>query len=186
MRVLSILCGLLMTLVGCSNNVQSFIVAPEVFWTPSNKLTGMTFALTVQDNRPSNATLIMRDGDQVRSYPATNNLVGQLNTTLSDTFKKQGAQVQVSDPVAMIIQINQLEANAEINLANHTVRNSVALTLMIEKGTGSFNKSYSANSSFTQPLKLDTAMAERELRILTEQVLGNMLNDASWQDFLRN
>lgn len=171
---------------GCSNPVPSFIVAPQIFWNQSNQLTNTGFALNVQDNRPTNGTLIMRDGDSVKSYPTTNDLTGQLQQTLSSALTQQGARISAAEPVIVTLQINQLEANAELKAVEHVVKNSVELTLLIERESGSFNKSYSGKSSFSGPFKLDTAVAERELRVLTEQVLGNMLRDPSWQDFLRN
>lgn len=186
MRSLLLVAALTASLVGCSNAVQSFIVAPQVLATQSNQLANVSFTFSVQDNRPSTASLVMRDGDTVKNYPASNDVMGQIQNTLTEAFKKQGANVTSSDPVTVTLQVNQLQANAEIKLANHTVRNSVEVTLLIEKNGASFNRSFSGSGSFTQPLKLDTAMAERELRVLTEQVLNDVMRDASWQNFLRN
>lgn len=186
MRSLLLVAALSASLVGCSNAVQSFIVAPQVLASQSNQLANVSFAFSVQDNRASNATLVMRDGDSVKNYPATNDVIGQIQNTLTAAFKKHGATVSANEQVTVTLQINQLEANAEIKLANHTVRNSVEVTLLIEKNGASFNKSFSGAGSFTQPLKLDTAMAERELRVLTEQVLNDLMRDQSWQNFVRN
>ncbi len=186
MRSLLLVAALTASLVGCSNAVQSFIVAPQVLATQSNQLANVSFTFSVQDNRPSTATLVMRDGDTVKNYPASNDVMGQIQNTLTEAFKKQGASVTSADSVTVTLQVNQLQANAEIKLANHTVRNSVEVTLLIEKNGASFNRSFSGSGSFTQPLKLDTAMAERELRVLTEQVLNDVMRDASWQNFLRN
>lgn len=171
---------------GCSNPVPSFIVAPQILSSQSNQLSNTAFRLTVQDNRPTSGTLIMRDGDSVKSYPTSNNLTGELQNTLTATLQQQGARIVPGEPVVVTLQINQLEANAELKAVEHVVKNNVELTLLIERDSGSFNKSYSGKSSFSGPFKLDTAVAERELRLLTEQVLGNMLRDPSWQDFLRN
>lgn len=171
---------------GCSNPVPSFIVAPQVMTNQSNQLSNVAFSLIVQDNRPSNGTLIMRDGDSVKSYPATNDLTGQIQQTLTSALQQQGAVVSPAEMVRVTVQINQLEANAELKTVEHQVKNNVELTVLIERDSGSFNKSYSGKSSFSGPFKLDTAVAERELRVLTEQVLGNLLRDNSWQDFLRN
>ncbi len=91
-----------------------------------------------------------------------------------------------AEPVVVTVQINQLEANAELRTVEHIVKNNVELSIQIERDSGSFNKSYSGKSSFSGPFKLDTAVAERELRVLTEQVIANLLRDQSWQDFLRN
>lgn len=176
----------MLALTACSNPVPSFIVAPQVFWNQSNQLNGVAFSLNVQDNRPTNGTLIMRDGDKVNSYPTSNNLPQQLQDVLTDALSKQGAQVSGAEPVVVTIQINQLEANAELRTVEHIVKNNVELTVLIERDSGSFNKSYSGKSSFSGPFKLDTAVAERELRVLTEQVIGNLLRDPSWQEFLRN
>lgn len=171
---------------GCSNPVPSFIVAPQVMSNQSNQLSNVAFSLVVQDNRPSNGTLVMRDGDSVKSYPTTNDLTGQIQQTLITALQQQGATISGAEPVRVTIQINQLEANAELKAVEHVVKNNVELTVQIERDSGSFNKSYSGKSSFSGPFKLDTAVAERELRVLTEQVLGNLMRDSSWQDFLRN
>jgi uncharacterized lipoprotein YajG len=176
----------LLSLAACSNPVPSFIVAPQVFWTQSNQLSNVAVSINVQDNRPTEGTLIMRDGDKVNSYPTSNNLPQQLQQVLTDALTQQGARVSAAEPVVVTVQINQLEANAELKTVEHVVKNNVELTVLIERNSGSFNKSYSGKSSFSGPFKLDTAVAERELRVLTEQVLANILRDPSWQDFLRN
>jgi len=171
---------------GCSNPVPSFIVAPQLMTNQSNQLSQVAFSLVVQDNRPTNGTLIMRDGDSVRSYPTSNDLTSQIQQTLTTAMQQQGASISGNEPVRVTIQINQLEANAELKTVEHVVKNNVELTVLIERDSGSFNKSYSGKSSFSGPFKLDTAVAERELRVLTEQVLGNLMRDSSWQNFLRN
>lgn len=186
MRAVFFAAALAASLVGCSNSVQSFIVSPQVLATQSNELANVSFALTVQDNRPNNATLIMRDGDSVKSYPATNDVIGQIQVTLTDALKKRGANVAAADTTTVTIQINQLEANAELSIAQHVVHNAVSVTLQIEKNGSSFNKSFNRSGKWSQPLKLDTAMAERELRVLTEQVLNDLMADTTWQNFLRN
>lgn len=186
MRTALLATALAALLVGCSNSVQSFIVSPQVLATQSNELANVSFALTVQDNRPTNSTLIMRDGDSVKNYPATNDVIGQIQSTLIDALKKRGAAVNAADSTSVTIQINQLEANAELGLAQHVVHNAVSITLLIEKNGASFNKSFNRSGKWSQPLKLDTAMAERELRVITEQVLNDVMADSSWQNFLRN
>lgn len=173
-------------LAACSNPVPSFIVAPQVFWNQTNQLNNVAFSLVVQDNRPGNGTLIMRSGDNVRTYPTSNNLSEQLQQAFSSAFSSQGARLSSMEPIVVTIQINQLEANAELKTVEHVVRNNVELSIQIERESGSFNKSYSGKSSFSGPFKLDTAVAERELRVLTEQVMANLLRDPTWQDFLRN
>ncbi len=68
----------MLTLTACSNPVPSFIVAPQVFWNQTNQLSSVAFSLNVQDNRPTNGTLVMRDGDKVNAYPTSNDLPQQL------------------------------------------------------------------------------------------------------------
>jgi uncharacterized lipoprotein YajG len=181
-----VLAAALLGLTACSNPVPSFIVAPTVFWNQSTQLSGVAFTLQVQDNRASNGTLIMRDGDKVNAYPTTNNLPQQIQDTLTQAMTAQGARITPGEPVIVTIQINQLEANANLKAVEHIVRNTVELTISIERESGSFNKPFSGRSTFSGPFKLDTAVAERELRILTEQVLASLLRDPSWQEFLRN
>ncbi len=176
----------MLTLAACSNPVPSFIVAPQVFWNQTNQLSNVAFRLNVQDNRPTNGTLVMRDGDKVNAYPTSNDLPQQLQQALASAFTSQGARLSEAEPVVVTVQINQLEANAELRTVEHIVKNNVELSIQIERDSGSFNKSYSGKSSFSGPFKLDTAVAERELRVLTEQVIANLLRDQSWQDFLRN
>jgi hypothetical protein len=57
--------------------------------------------------------------------------------------------------------------------------------VLVDRNGSTYNKSFRARSNFSAPFKLDTAVAERELRLLVEQVLGQVMADSSWQDFVR-
>jgi uncharacterized lipoprotein YajG len=185
MRRLLLTAALSLTLVACSNPVPSFIVAPQLMTNQSGQLSNVRLSLTVQDNRPTNGTLIMRDGDGVKSYPASNDLIGAITQTLTGAISQKGAVVAAGEPIMVTIQINQLEANAEIKTVDHVVRNNVEISVLIDRNGSTYNKSFSARGNFSAPFKLDTAVAERELRLLVEQVLGEVMADSSWQDFVR-
>ncbi len=185
MRRLMLAAAISLSLVACSNPVPSFIVAPQLISNQSGQLSNVRLTLAVQDNRPTNGTLIMRDGDGVRSYPASNDLIGAISQTLTTAMTQKGAVVTPNETTLMTVQINQLEANAEIKTVEHVVRNNVEITVLIDRNGSTYNKSFSARGNFKAPFKLDTAVAERELRLLVEQVLAQLMADPSWQDFVR-
>ncbi len=183
MRRLMLVAAMSLTLVACSNPVPSFIVAPQLITNQSGQLSNVRLSLTVQDNRPTNATLVMRDG--VKSYPTSNDMIGAITQSLTGAIAQKGGVVAAGEATMVTIQINQLEANAEIKTVEHEVRNNVEITILIDRNGSTYNKSFSARSNFSAPFKLDTAVAERELRLLVEQVLGQVMADSSWQDFVR-
>jgi uncharacterized lipoprotein YajG len=185
MRRLMIAAAISLSLVACSNPVPSFIVAPQLITNQTGQLSNVRLSLTVQDNRPTNGTLIMRDGDGVRSYPTSNDMIGAITQTLTGAITQKGGIVAAGEPIMVTIQINQLEANAEIKTVEHVVRNNVEISVLIDRNGSTYNKSFSARGNFSAPFKLDTAVAERELRLLVEQVLGQVMADSSWQDFVR-
>ena len=185
MRRLMLAAAMSLTLVACSNPVPSFIVAPQLITNQSGQLSNVRLSLTVQDNRPTNATLVMRDGNGVKSYPTSNDMIGAITQSLTGAIAQKGGVVAAGEPTMVTVQINQLEANAEIKTVEHEVRNNVEITILIDRNGSTYNKSFSARSNFSAPFKLDTAVAERELRLLVEQVLGQVMADSSWQDFVR-
>ncbi len=185
MRRLVLAAAMSLTLVACSNPVPSFIVAPQLITNQSGQLGNVRLSLNVQDNRPTNGTLIMRDGGSVKSYPTSNDLIAAITQTLTTAITQKGAVVTAGETVMMTVQINQLEANAELKTVEHVVRNNVEISILIDRNGSTYNKSFSARSNFSAPFKLDTAVAERELRLLVEQVLAQLMAEPSWQEFVR-
>jgi len=173
-------------LAACSNTSSSFIVSPQVFWNQSNKLQGAQFALQVVDHRATGQTLFLRNGAQVSSRPASNNLAASIEQSLTGAFQAQGAQVVSSSPTTITVELIKLAADADQRTVEHVVKNEVELKLTIENSAGSFDKSYSGKSSFSGPFKLDTAVAEGKLRVLTEQVLAELLRDSSWHSYAKD
>ncbi|MDX3774671.1 YajG family lipoprotein [Chromatiaceae bacterium AAb-1] len=170
---------------GCASKVPSFIVAPQVFWPQSAQLQQSQFAFYLTDNRPQNYTLRIQQGDKTEQYPTTNNLRQQLEQTLAQALTDKGATLTSGSDNVLTIQIDQLDALIHQRTLDHQVNNKVTLTLLIQNQAGSFRKSYSGDSSFTSPFKADIAAVERELRVLTEQVVSQLLQDDSWQNYLR-
>ena len=117
-------------------------------------------------------------------WPQTNQLQ-QLEQTLSQALTSQGASLTTNSNVTMTVNINQLQAIVDQRTLEHAVTNQVALTVFIQHPQGTFSKSYSGDSSFTAPFKMDIAAVERELRVLTEQVLAQLLQDSSWHQVVK-
>ncbi len=65
------------------------------------------------------------------------------------------------------------------------MKNDVELRIEIQNHNASFDKVYAGKSSFSGPFKLDNAAAEVKLRVLTEQVLAELLNDTSWHSYVK-
>ncbi len=85
----------------------------------------------------------------------------------------------------MTVQILKLSADADQRTVEHVVKNDVELRIAIENQHGTFDKVYAGKSSFSGPFKLDNAAAEVKLRVLTEQVLAELLNDSSWHSYVK-
>lgn len=174
-----------LALAACSSTSSSFLVVPQVFWNQSKVLAGAEFVLTVVDQRPSDQTLFLRKGTAVSSLPTSNNLAQQLESTLTDAMTAQGAKLTSSGVTTVTVQILKLSADADQRTVEHLVKNDVELRIAIENGQGSFDKVYAGKSSFSAPFKLDNAVAEGKLRVLTEQVLAELLNDSSWHSYVK-
>lgn len=184
MRYLLVLALLLVS--SCSNNPTRFILAPHAFAAPSQLLSQSQFSLIVLDNRAMPYTLrVMKDG---KSYQlkTSNNLVAHLQNTVAQTLTQQGAALDSNSTNQVKIQIAQLQALVQQNTLDHTVTNQVALTVNVKTAAGEFNKTYSGDGNTTGPFKMDVAVVERDLRELTEKVLNQLLQDNSWQEFLRS
>lgn len=184
MRYLFIMVLLLIS--ACSNNPTKFILAPQAFSTQSPALSQRQFSLTVQDKRAMPYTLrVMQDG---KSYQlkTSNDLVAHLQSAIAQTLSQQGATLDNNSRNQVVIQIAQLQALVQQNTLDHTVTNQVALIINVKTATGDFTKTYSGDGNYTGPFKMDVAAVERELRVLTEQVLSQLLQDNSWQTFLRS
>jgi uncharacterized lipoprotein len=172
-------------LAGCSTAVPSFILAPQVFWPQSNQLQNTQFAFSVSDVRPIRYTLRLRDGNKVNQIETRNDLRAQLEQTLSQALTEQGARLDFNSSTQMTVKISQLQALVEQHTLEHSVTNQVSLTVFVDSPNGTFSKTYSGDSSFTAPFKMDVAAVERELRVLTERVLGQLLQDSSWHQAVR-
>lgn len=179
------LVALSLAFAACSSTSSSFLVTPQVFWNQSKNLAGAEFVLTVVDQRPSDQTLFLRKGTAVTSLPTSNNLAVQLESTLTDAMTAQGAKLTSSSVTTMTVQILKLSADADQRTVEHVVKNDVELRIAIENHNGSFDKTYAGKSSFSGPFKLDNAAAEVKLRVLTEQVLAELLNDSSWHPYVK-
>lgn len=172
-------------LSGCASKAPSFIVAPQVFWPQSAQLTQTRFNFAVTDNRQQNYSLQIQQGSKTNQYPTSNDLRGQLEQTIRQALTDQGATIVSGSERLLTIQIDQLQAHINQRTLDHEVLNKVTLTVFVQHASGTFRKSYSGDSRFTSPFKADIAAVERELRVLTEQVVGKLLLDTSWQSELR-
>ena len=179
------LCLAVLLLAGCSSTVPSFILAPQVFWPQSNQLQQTSFAFAVQDERGQAYTLRLNESGKVQHVSTGNDLRSQIEMTLAQALKDQGAMLDYNSQTQVTVKIAQLQALVEQRTLDHSVTNQVALTVFVQSSQGTFSKTYSGDSSFTAPFKMDVAAVERELRILTERVLGQLLQDTSWQQAVR-
>ena len=171
-------------LAGCATQVPSFIVAPQIFWPQQMELNGTVFGFALVDLRPRTQTLTIRQGSSEQHYRTSNDVRAQLEQTVAAALQEKGATLNSQSPVQMKIQINQLQSNVTQRPLDHLVTNQVTMTVFIQSDNGSFTKSYAGDSNFTSPLKVDLAAVERELRVLTEQVLNQLLQDPAWKDAL--
>ena len=171
-------------LAGCATQVPSFIVAPQIFWPQTAELQGSAFDFALVDLRPRPQTLTIRQGNNEQHYRTTNDVRAQLEATVAKALQEKGATLNSQQSVQMKIQINQLQANVMQRPLDHLVTNQVAMTVFIQSDNGTFTKSYAGDSNYTAPLKVDLAAVERELRVLTEQVLNQLLQDPAWKSAL--
>ena len=176
----------LLLLTGCSSPTPGFIIAPQVFLPQSNQLQQSRFAFNVSDERGLPYTLRLRNGDKVQQIKASNDVRLQLEQTLTQALNAQGAQLDNNSSNRMTVRIAQLQALVEQRTLEHAVTNQVALTVFVQNEQGTFSKTYSGDSSFTAPFKMDVAAVERELRVLTEQVLTQLLQDPSSHQAVRS
>ncbi|HEX5792122.1 MAG TPA: YajG family lipoprotein, partial [Rheinheimera sp.] len=167
-------------LTGCSSQVPSFILAPQVYPSQSNQLHQTRFAFAVSDERGIAYTLRLLNSGKVQQIATSNDVRAQLEQTLSEALTAQGANLDINSSTQMTVQIAQLQALVEQRTLEHVVTNQVALKVYVQNAQGTFSKTYSGDSSFTAPFKMDVAAVERELRLLTEQVLAQLLQDSSW------
>ena len=184
MRYLLVIMLLLVS--SCSNNPTKFILAPQAFLAPSQVLNQSQFSFKVVDNRAMSYTLrVVKEG---KSYQlkTSNNVVAHIESSVSEALSQQGADLNTNSNNQVEIQIAQLQALVSQNTLDYTVTNQVALLINVKTPAGEFSKTYSGDGNFTAAFKMDVATVERELRILTEQVLSQLLQDNSWQAFLRS
>lgn len=176
---------LTLLLAGCSSKVPSFILAPQVYQNASAELQQQSLYVAVTDNRPNTASLFMEIDKKPQAIQTSNDLSQQLQHTVSQALTEQGATITGNSAYQFTVQIDELNARINQRTLDHEVSNQVRFTLLIQHSDNSFSKSYSGNGRFSSPLKADIAVVERELRILTERVLTEMLQDNSWKQYLR-
>ncbi|WNO60538.1 YajG family lipoprotein [Rheinheimera sp. MMS21-TC3] len=185
MRYLLVLTFLLLT--ACSNNPTKFILAPQAYAAPSSSLSQAQFSLHVVDSRAMPYTLKVVKKGKGYQLKTSNDLIAHLQATISQALSQQGATINSNNTTSVTIKVAQLQALVQQNTLDHTVTNQVGLTIMIKTDSGKeFTKTYSGDGNVTGPFKIDIAAVERDLRVLTEQVLGQLLQDTSWQNFLRS
>lgn len=175
---------LALVLAGCATKVPSFMVVPQIFWPQTTELQGTQFGFAVADMRPRPQSLTIKQGSNENHYRTSNDVRLQLEQTIANALREKGANLDQQHSVQLKIQMNQLQANVLQRPLDHQVVNQVALTVFIQSDNGTFSKSYAGDSSYTAPFKVDLAAVERELRILTEQVLNQLLQDPTWKEAL--
>lgn len=172
-------------LTGCASQTPGFILAPQIFASPSTQLQQSRFAFAVSDERGMTYTLRVRDGDNVQQVATSNDVRAQIEQTLRQALTDKGANLDINSQTQLTVKIAQLQALVEQRTLEHNVTNQVALKVYVQHPGGTFSKTYSGSSSFTAPFKMDIAAVERELRVLTEQVMGQLLQDTSWHQAVR-
>ena len=182
MRIL-LLC--LLVLAGCTSKPPRLIVSPQVFWPQAPSLQQSTFSFYLLDQRSSLNTLVIQRGDTTKAYATANDLRAELEQTVADALRARGATLTNQAEKSLTIQINQLQARVNQRPLDHEVVNRVTMTVLVQHNGNSFSKAYSGDSRQIAPFKADIAVIERELRVLTEQVLTDLLRDESWQTLLR-
>lgn len=183
MRLLLIPAILLLS--ACSNAPGSFILAPQVYWSQSNQLSQSRFAFNVVDSRAMPYTLrILKDG-KATQVKTSNDLIGHVQRAVAQALTDHGAMLDDGSGNRLTIQVSQLQALVDQHTLDHSVTNQVALTIQIQHANGTYSKTYSGDGSYTAPFTMDIAAVERELRVLTEQVLTQLLQDDSWHPLLR-
>jgi uncharacterized lipoprotein YajG len=182
MRIM-LLC--LVMLAGCASKPPMLIVSPQVFWPQAPSLAQSSFNFYLLDQRSSMNTLVIVRGKKNQGYTTANNLRAELEQTVANALKQRGANLVNQDARSLTIQINQLQARVNQRPLDHEVVNSVTMTVLVQNNGNSFSKAYSGDSRQIAPLQADIAVIERELRVLTEQVLTDLLQDDSWQTFIR-
>lgn len=183
MRVLSFV--VLFLLAGCATQVPSFIVAPQIFWPQTAELQGTRFDFALVDLRARPQTLTIRQGGNDQQFRTSNDVRAQLERTVAAALQEKGAILDANQSTQLRIQINQLQASVTQRPLDHQVVNQVTMTVFVQTPGGSFTKSYAGDSNYTAPFKVDLAAVERELRILTERVLNQLLQDPEWKQNLR-
>lgn len=182
MRIL-LLCVLV--LAGCASKPPKLIVSPQVFWPQAPSLAQSSFSFYLLDQRSSLNTLVIQRGDKSQGYATANDLRAELEQTVANALKARGASLSNQSQRSLTIQINQLQARVNQRPLDHEVVNRVTMTVLVQHDGRSFSKAYSGDSRVIAPLRADIAVIERELRVLTEQVLTDLLQDDSWQTYIR-
>lgn len=177
---------MLLLISACSNNPTKFILAPQAFAPQNQALSQTKFNLQLVDSRAMPYTLKVMNGNKSFQLKTSNDLLSHLKTTITQALTEQGAAINSSNDYQVKIQIAQLQALVQQNTLDHTVTNQVAFIINVQTAAGAFTKTYSGDGNYTGPFTMDVAAVERELRLLTEQVLSQLLQDSSWQHFLRS
>ncbi|WP_215396552.1 YajG family lipoprotein [Rheinheimera oceanensis] len=175
----------LLLLAGCSAPTPKFILSPQVFWPQSNQLQQARFAFAVSDERGRPYSLRIQKGSDIQQINASNNISADIQNTMAQALTEQAAILDQNSNTQMTIRITLLQALVDQRSLEHAVTNQVSLTVFVQNDQGTFSKTYSGDSSYTAPFRMDVAAVERELRVLTEQVLGQILQDSSWHQAVR-
>ncbi|MAD74217.1 MAG: hypothetical protein CML20_05375 [Rheinheimera sp.] len=172
-------------LAGCASKPPQLIVSPQVFWPQAPSLNQTSFDFYLLDQRSNMNTLVIYRGEYSKGYATANDLRAELEQTVATALKARGASLSNQSGRTLTIQINQLQARVNQRPLDHVVVNRVTMTVLVQHNGNTFSKAYSGDSRQIAPLKADIAVIERELRVLTEQVLTDLLRDESWQTEIR-
>lgn len=175
----------LLLLTACSSPVPTFILAPQLIVPQTTQLQQANFTFSLADSRSAAHTLRIIDGGKTHRINTRNDMPQQIEQTFRQALQDQGANLNPNSDTRFTLHIVRLMARVDQRALDHAVTNDVEFRLTIEDGQNSFTKSYSGEGNFTAPFKVDVATVERELRLLTEQVLTQILQDQSWHIHVR-
>lgn len=175
----------LLLLTGCSAPTPKFFLSPQIFWPQSTQLQQARFAFAVSDERSRAYSLRVQTGTAIQQVNASNDIRIDIQRTMAQALTVQAATLDQNSSTRMTLKINQLQAMVDQRTLEHAVTNQVSLTVFVQSNQGTFSKTYTGDSSYTAPFRMDVAAVERELRVLTEQVLGKILQDNSWHQAVR-
>lgn len=173
-------------LSACTSSPTHLVIAPDLITNKQTNLQLKQLQISVQDMRPARHVMQVLKKDQpAQLFSSQQALTDAIKSALNDGFQQAGAQITQVGGNAIDVTVNKALISVDQGLVEYKASNAIVLSISIDNGEQSLQKTYRIKGSSNGPLKADVAVLERDFNQQLGKLLNDIIGDPQVHQFLR-